>query len=132
MLNPIRAAALAVACLAVAGCTGQPGTSKIDAAVKSANTVAISVSPKLATVEAKISAALVKACGWQPTVSTAASLAASLSGSATVANLTSVVNQLAEATCLVVQSPENSGVGLLDRAPVPTYRGVPLVGRFVR
>lgn len=125
----------AAACLslALAGCGGEvPLTSPIDAAVGNANAAATSAFPSLALIEAKITAAAVKACGWQPEVSTAANLAATISGNVTASTLTSVASGLASAVCGLVKAPASNGVGLLDRAPVPVYRGVPLVGRFVR
>lgn len=129
------AAALVCACIIpLAGCANAPpGTgSAIDAAVGNANAAATSAIPTLAKIEAKVSAALVKACGWEPTLSTAANLAATVSASATASTLASVITGLASAACGLLRAPASNGVGLLDRAPVPTLRGVPLVGKFVR
>lgn len=131
----IPAAAIALACLA--GCAGQvqltsPNTSPIDAAIGRANAAAVTAVPKLATIEKKISAGLVNACGWEPTASTLGRLAATISGNALASSLASAIAGLTKATCAAVTASASNGMGLLDRAPVPTYRGVPLIGRFVR
>lgn len=133
-MKTLLAAALTAACITLAGCAnpGAPGSSQIDVAVSSANAAATSASPSLSKIEGKISTAAAKICGWEPAASTAASLAATVSGSVTASTLTSVATGLADAICKLVKSSANNGVGLLDRAPAPTYRGVPLIGRFVR
>lgn len=133
MKTPLAGALLCASLLA--GCGGQipltsPNSSPIDAAVGNANAVATSAFPSLASIEAKISAATVKGCKWVPDVSIVGDLAATISGNGTASAVTAAVTGLAKAVCTLLTAPASNGVGLLDRAAVPTYRGVPLIGTF--
>lgn len=137
MLN-VRIAALAAACsIALAGCAGQtqltsPNDAALATAVGQVNATAVAASPSLANVENKISAALVNACGWEPAASTLTNLAATISGNGTASAIAAAITGLTRATCKAVTAPASNGVGLLDRAPVPVYRGVNLVGKFMK
>lgn len=123
-----RLAALS-ACLALGACNTQTlGTS-----ANNLNVVLTTTFPSLATIEGKIQAGIAKTCGskWLPYADTVAGLASLLSGNVSVQALDSAVSAMVKSTCAtVLAEPANTGLGLMSSPLVPTYKGVPLMGKF--
>lgn len=82
-----------------------------------------------ATVDAVV-AATVKACGFLPTVQTAASVLSTFVPGASVG--VGIANAVAKAICDAVAPAKASGRRSMRAGASPVVNGVPIEGRFVR
>lgn len=128
-MKPSRLAALAAVCLALGACN----TQSLGTSANNLNVVLTTTFPSLSTIEGKIQAGIAKTCGskWLPFADTIAGLASLLSGNVAAQGLDSAVSAMVKSTCAtVLAAPVSTGLGLMGSPLVPTYRGVPLMGRF--
>lgn len=112
---------LALASCAVDPTTGQPvgGISTPSITIPS-----ISVTPAVADAVTQVRAAVVKACGYEATVESVASILSSLAGAPGVGD---IVAMAASGICTAVNSMSARRGG----HRTPTYRGVRIQGHFV-